>query len=125
MGPRKQTDDEAAEFYAQSENQVVEPGGGKRTRPNLTAHVPIRFQPDVVEKVRICATYDGMTVSSWMRAAVGRAATIRLAQIAPSETAPSATIITFHRTAPDYTCGVMNLRMDIPRDKTPGGPAPH
>ncbi|MFZ0058601.1 MAG: hypothetical protein WAL35_00960 [Acidimicrobiales bacterium] len=93
MSARKQTDEEAAEFYSRPENQAAEPGGGKRARPNLTEHVPIRFRPEMLEQVRTCADYDGVTVSTWIRNAVARAAAIRLAQIAPSETAPQENIL--------------------------------
>ncbi len=94
---RRQSDAEAVERYSVAEHQV--PGAGpavKRTRPNLTSHVPIRFQPEVLAQVRIVAEHDGVTVSTWIRAAVGRAVAIRMAQIAPGDTAP-AVHVSFHR----------------------------
>src|SRR6266496_2742040 len=38
----------------------------------LTSHVPIRFRPQTIEKAKIIAERDGMTVSSWIRGIVER-----------------------------------------------------
>ena len=83
---RKQSDEEAAEFYADPANQAPGIAGGKRSRPALSSHVPVRFRPEIIEQVRIVAERDGVTVSTWIRSVVARAVTARLAQIAPSQT---------------------------------------
>lgn len=69
------TDAEAAAFYAKPENQAPAPGavGRRRTTPALTTHVPVRFPPETIERVRVLAEADGRTVSSWIRRAVDRA----------------------------------------------------
>jgi hypothetical protein len=38
----------------------------------LTSHVPIRFRPQTIEKAKVIAERDGMTVSSWIRGVVER-----------------------------------------------------
>jgi hypothetical protein len=38
----------------------------------LTSHVPIRFRPQTIEKAKVIAERDGMTVSSWIRGIVER-----------------------------------------------------
>jgi len=60
------TPDEEYEFYARPENQ--EPHGPGRRR--LTATVPVRFPPELLEQVRAAAAADDRSVSSWIRRAV-------------------------------------------------------
>ncbi|WP_260860990.1 YlcI/YnfO family protein [Mycobacterium simulans] len=60
------TPDEEYEFYARPENQ--EPQGPGRRR--LTATVPVRFPPELLEQVRAAAAADDRSVSSWIRRAV-------------------------------------------------------
>ncbi|MGA7050777.1 MAG: YlcI/YnfO family protein [Mycobacterium sp.] len=60
------TPDEECEFYARPENQ--EPQGAGRRR--LTATVPVRFPPELLEQVRAAAAADDRSVSSWIRRAV-------------------------------------------------------
>lgn len=38
----------------------------------LTSHVPIRFRPQTIEKAKVIAEQDGLTVSSWIRTVVER-----------------------------------------------------
>jgi hypothetical protein len=38
----------------------------------LSRHVPIRFRPQTIEKAKIIAERDGVTVSSWIRGVVER-----------------------------------------------------
>jgi hypothetical protein len=38
----------------------------------LTSHVPIRFRPQTIERAKLIAERDGMTVSSWIRTVVER-----------------------------------------------------
>jgi hypothetical protein len=64
----------AAEFYSNPENR--KPAGPPRARAGqarlLTSHVPIRFRPQTIEKAKVIAERDGMTVSSWIRGVVER-----------------------------------------------------
>lgn len=60
------TPDEEYEFYARPENQ--QPQGPGRRR--LTATVPVRFPPELLEQVRAAAAADDRSVSSWIRRAV-------------------------------------------------------
>jgi hypothetical protein len=62
----------AAEFYANPEN--VEPVGPPR-RPHhrqLTSHVPVRFDPVTIASIRMLASREGVSVSSWIRTCVER-----------------------------------------------------
>ena len=70
-------DKEAAEFYADPANQRPAGPGRKRRPARLTSHVPVRFDRDVIEAVKIVADRDGMTVSSWIRRAVRDALSLR------------------------------------------------
>jgi hypothetical protein len=38
----------------------------------LTSHVPIRFRPQTIDRAKVIAERDGMTVSSWIRTVVER-----------------------------------------------------
>jgi predicted HicB family RNase H-like nuclease len=58
--------DEEYEFYARAENQ--EPRGPGRRR--LTATMPVRFPPELMEQIRAAAAADDCSVSSWIRRAV-------------------------------------------------------
>jgi predicted HicB family RNase H-like nuclease len=60
------TPDEEYDFYAHAENQ--EPQGRGRWR--LTATVPVRFPPELLEQVQAAAAADDRSVSSWIRRAV-------------------------------------------------------
>lgn len=60
------TPGEEYQFYARPENQ--EPQGPGRGR--LTATVPVRFTPELLEQVRAAAAADDRSVSSWIRRAV-------------------------------------------------------
>lgn len=63
MSPEQEYD-----FYARPENQ--EPQGAGRRR--LTATVPVRFPPELLEQVRNAAAADDRSVSAWIRRAVER-----------------------------------------------------
>jgi predicted HicB family RNase H-like nuclease len=65
MNQPRSPDDEY-DFYSQLENQ--EPQGPGRRR--LTATVPVRFSPELLEQVRAAAAVDDRCVSSWIRRAV-------------------------------------------------------
>src|SRR6266498_5982230 len=61
-------DDEAAARYYEDPSHLVARGPGRRrTAPVLSAHVPIRFRPETIAKVKILADRAGQTVSSWIR----------------------------------------------------------
>jgi hypothetical protein len=43
----------------------------RRTRrPSLSAYLPVRFPPDILEDAKILAIRDGVSVSSWVRTLV-------------------------------------------------------
>lgn len=60
---------EEHEFYADPENQTPQ-GPAERRRAHLTEMVPVRFPPDVLDKVRRRAGDDDRSISSWIRRAV-------------------------------------------------------
>jgi len=57
------------EFYADPDNQIPQ-GPARRRRARLTDPVPVRFPPDILERVRAAADVDDRSVSSWIRRAV-------------------------------------------------------
>jgi hypothetical protein len=63
------TPDQEYEFYARPENQ--EPQGPPiRRRGRMSAPVPVRLPPELLERVRKAAEDDGRSVSAWIRRAV-------------------------------------------------------
>jgi predicted HicB family RNase H-like nuclease len=63
------TPDEEHAFYANPENQ--EPlGPPRRRKSRLSAMVPVRFPPELLEEIRQRAEADDRSVSSWIRRAV-------------------------------------------------------
>lgn len=63
------TPDEEYDFYADPQNQ--EPQGPPRRRAGrLTAPIPVRFPPELLEEIRRRADQDDRSVSSWIRRAV-------------------------------------------------------
>lgn len=69
MTDNTMTPDEEHNFYAQPENQ--EPQGLPRRRAaRLTAPIPVRFPPELLEEIRRRAGEDDRSVSSWIRRAV-------------------------------------------------------
>ena len=69
MTKRPMTPDEEYDFYARPENQAPE-GKPRRRRATLSAPVPVRFPPDLLEEIRRRADADDRSVSSWIRRAV-------------------------------------------------------
>ena len=65
-------DHDAFSYYDDPEHQEPAGPGRHRSRRGLSAHVPVRFRPEVISKVRIVASHDGKTVSSWIRDLVER-----------------------------------------------------
>jgi predicted transcriptional regulator len=60
----------AAEYYEDPSHLVAKGPGRRRTRPGLSVHVPIRFRPETIAKVKILADRAGQTVSSWIRSVI-------------------------------------------------------
>ncbi len=61
--------DEEYEFYDRPENQ--EPQGVPRRRSRrLTAPIPVRFPPELLEEIKRRADADDRSVSAWIRRAV-------------------------------------------------------
>ena len=60
---------EAHEFYKDPDHLAVTgPGEAyRRTGRRLSATVPVRFPPAVIDAVKLLADRDGVTVSSWIR----------------------------------------------------------
>ncbi len=66
---KKMSRQEEHEFYADPENQTPQ-GLPRRRGARLTEMVPVRFPPDVLDKVRRRAGDDDRSISSWIRRAV-------------------------------------------------------
>ena len=62
------TPDEEYEFSAEPENQ--QQGPPRRRTARLTAPIPVRFPPELLEEIRRRAGEDDRSVSSWIRRAV-------------------------------------------------------
>jgi predicted HicB family RNase H-like nuclease len=69
MMSEQMTPDEEYEFYAQPENQEPQ-GPPRRRRSRLSAPIPVRFPPELLEQVRRAADADDRSVSAWIRRAV-------------------------------------------------------
>jgi predicted HicB family RNase H-like nuclease len=64
------TPEQEYEFYANPDNQQPQ-GPARRRRPSrLSALVPVRFPPEVLEEIRRRADADNRSLSSWIRRAV-------------------------------------------------------
>lgn len=66
-------DDALAKHYEDPANRRISgrPSKRRRTRPQvLSNHVPIRFSPESMTRIRAAAHQDGLTVSSWIRLVV-------------------------------------------------------
>lgn len=69
MTDKQMTPEEEHDFYAQPENQ--EPQGPPIHRKSrLSAMVPVRLSPELLDQVRQRAEADDRSVSSWIRRAV-------------------------------------------------------
>jgi predicted HicB family RNase H-like nuclease len=69
MNPPMTPDEEYA-FYARPENQEPQGPARRRDGARLSAPVPVRFPPDLLERVRRAADADDRSLSSWIRQAV-------------------------------------------------------
>jgi hypothetical protein len=63
------TPEEEHEFYSLADNQRRQGPAGRRT-VKLTAPIPVRFPPELLEEIRKRAADDDRSVSSWIRRAV-------------------------------------------------------
>jgi len=63
------TPDEEFDFYAEPQNQEPQ-GTARRRAARLTAPIPVRFPPELLEEIRRRAGEDDRSVSSWIRRAV-------------------------------------------------------
>ena len=83
-------DDQAASFYEDEAN--LAPTGPSRRRAGqskrLSNHVPVRFDPELLQHVRGLAVLDGVSVSTWIRNSVQREVERRLPK--PTQTKNSA-----------------------------------
>src|SRR6266567_1452239 len=66
------TDKEAFDFYSDPENQEPIGHARRKARKGMTSHVPVRFRPETIAKVKILAARDRKTVSGWIRGVVER-----------------------------------------------------
>jgi predicted HicB family RNase H-like nuclease len=73
---RTMSDEEAADYYADPANQTFDPTRVVRPR-GLADSLPVRFPPELLERVRHAADADGVTVSEWVRQAVADTLTQR------------------------------------------------
>jgi predicted HicB family RNase H-like nuclease len=74
MSDRAMSDEEAADFYAETDNQGFDATRVVRGRP-LSGSIPVRFPPKVIAQVQAAADSEGVTVSAWVRNAVADALT--------------------------------------------------
>ncbi len=65
-------DRQAYEYYRDPANQVPAGAAVRREGRRMSATVPVRFPPEVIEAVKRFARQDGVTVSTWIRQLVGR-----------------------------------------------------
>lgn len=63
------TPEEEHAFYADPDNQEPQ-GPPRRRKARLTAPIPVRFPPELLERVKARADADDRSVSSWIRRAV-------------------------------------------------------
>jgi hypothetical protein len=70
--PMPMSDEEAFIYYSDLEHQEPVGPARRRSRPGMTSHVPVRFHPDIIAKVKILAARDRKTVSAWIRNLVER-----------------------------------------------------
>jgi predicted HicB family RNase H-like nuclease len=69
MTDKPMTPDEEYDFYGRPENQQPQ-GPPRRRTVRLTAPIPVRFPPELLEEIRRRAAADDRSVSSWIRRAV-------------------------------------------------------
>lgn len=67
--PAPMTPDEEHAFYDRPENQEPQ-GPPRRRKSKLSAMVPVRLPPELLDEIRQHAEADDRSVSSWIRRAV-------------------------------------------------------
>ena len=72
-------DQQVYEFYAHPANLAITGPGHRRKRPTLSSMTAVRFDPEVIARVKDIASSEGVTVGAWIRRAVEREA----AELAP------------------------------------------
>lgn len=70
MSDTPMTPEQEYDFYAQPENQRPQGPPHKRRSSRLSAMVPVRFPPELLDEVRRRADADDRSLSSWIRRAV-------------------------------------------------------
>ncbi len=70
MSDTPMTPEQEYDFYAQPENQEPQGPPRRRQSPRLSAMVPVRFPPELLDEVRRRAEADDRSLSSWIRRAV-------------------------------------------------------
>lgn len=63
------TSEEEQDFYSQPENQEPQ-GPPRRRKSRLSAMVPVRLSPELLDQIHRRAEADDRSVSSWIRRAV-------------------------------------------------------
>ena len=69
MSTDPMTPEQEYDFYAQPENQKPQ-GPPRRRSKRLTAPIPVRFPPELLDEVKKRAEADDRSVSAWIRRAV-------------------------------------------------------
>lgn len=64
------TPEQEYEFYAKPENQEPQGPPVRRRSSRLSAMVPVRFSPELLDEIRRRAESDDRSLSSWIRRAV-------------------------------------------------------
>jgi hypothetical protein len=67
-----QVGEEQYAFYAKPENHEPQGPVRKRRPTRLSAPVPVRFPPELLDQIRRAADADDRSLSSWIRLAVER-----------------------------------------------------
>jgi predicted HicB family RNase H-like nuclease len=69
MTKKPMTPEQEYEYYADPDNQQPQ-GPARRRNAPLSAMVPVRFPPELLDEVRRRAEADDRSLSSWIRRAV-------------------------------------------------------
>lgn len=69
MSKKPLTPEQEYEYYAQPDNQQPQ-GPPQRRQRRLSAIVPVRFPPELLDEIRRRAEADDRSLSSWIRRAV-------------------------------------------------------
>ncbi len=64
------TPEQEYEFYSRPDNQEPQGPPRRRQQQRLSAMVPVRFPPELLDEIRRRAEADDRSLSSWIRRAV-------------------------------------------------------